>query len=290
MSENVTHTAALDDCFRLMLTSDEVCEAFKEVGRTQRAFARLGGVTRSGDRFTVQLLTDFRVRWKGRRPEDRLEPKLGFVLGWLCHRAADRQMKPVFREAEPGHSESPSECSVYHDAFLFREVYAGGKEGPYRPGMFEEGPAGAEDLFRTLLQRALVGLHTFIPDREDVEGWLGRLFALQQGFEVDLKRYAAAISRPDPEKVRRFITAVNFYDAGEPIIAAARGIQRGEPVTAGQVREVTRIEARSHYAQALRTGYGYLRAASDFFAGDMSPEALRERLDVGRPGRDGKGV
>ncbi|OGG56262.1 MAG: hypothetical protein A3F84_10340 [Candidatus Handelsmanbacteria bacterium RIFCSPLOWO2_12_FULL_64_10] len=290
MSENVTHTAVLDDCFRLMLASDEVCEAFKEVGRTQRGFARLGGVTRSGDRFTVQLLTDFRARWKTRRPEDRLEPKLGFALGWLCHRAADRQMKPVFREAEPGRTESPSECSVYHDAFLFREVYAGGKEGPYQSGMFEEGPAGAEDLFRTLLQRALVGLHTFIPDREDVEGWLGRLFALQQGFEVDLKRYAAAISRPDPEKVRRFITAVNFYDATEPIIAAARGIQRGEPVTAGQVREAARAEALSHYAQALRMGYGYLCAASDFFAGDMSPEALRERLDVGRPGRDGKGV
>jgi hypothetical protein len=83
---------------------------------------------------------------------------------------------------------------------------------------------------------------------------------------------------------------VNFYDAAEPIVAAARGIQRGGPVTAGQVREAARIEARSHYAQALKMGYGYLRAASDFFAGDMSPEALRERLDVGRPGRDGKGV
>ena len=94
MSENVTHTGVLDDCFRLMLVSDEICDAFKEVAQSENDFARLGGITRSGDRFTVQLLTDFRKRWEGRRPEDKLEPKLAFVLGWLTHRAADRQMKP----------------------------------------------------------------------------------------------------------------------------------------------------------------------------------------------------
>ena len=81
MSENVTHTAVLDDCIRLMLASDEVCEVFKEVARSHRDFARLGSVTRSGDLFTVRLLGDFRERWEARKPKDRLEPKLAYVLG-----------------------------------------------------------------------------------------------------------------------------------------------------------------------------------------------------------------
>ena len=301
MSENITHTAVLDDCFRLMLASDEICDAFKEVGRAQRDFAWMGSVTRSGDRFTVRLLSAFRSRWDARTPEDRLEPKLAFVLGWFCHRAADRQMKPVFREADPEGTQSPSDCSIYHDAFLFREIYEGGKESPYSPAMFQKhmeslSAAAAFDLpaveetFRVLLQRALLGLHTLIPDGEDVEEWLDRLFGLQQRFYVDLERYAAAIYAPDPEKVKRFIAETNFYDPGEPIIVAARGIQRGEEVTAEQVQEVVKAETQSHYAQALRMGYGYLCAASEFFTGDMAPEVLRERRDIGRPGKDGRGV
>jgi hypothetical protein len=37
-------------------------------------------------------------------------------------------------------------------------------------------------------------------------------------------------------------------------------------------------------------GYGYLKAASDFFTSDSDPEDLRNQLDIGKPGRDGKGV
>ncbi len=301
MSENVTHTGILDDCFRLMQVSDEICDAFKEVAVSQNDFARLGGITRSGDRFTVQLLDSFRKRWADRKPEDKLESKLAFVLGWLTHRAADRQMKPVFREAESDRTQSPSDCSVYHDAFVFMEVFAGGKEAPYNTATFEEGMqslpvasafdvAEVEAFFRALLQRALIELHTFIPDRDNIEPWLEKLSTLQQRFYVDINRYAAAIYKPDPEKVKRFITDVNFYDKEDAIIVAVRGIQRGEGVTAVQVKEAAEADAKSQYAQALQIGFGYLCAASEFFTTDMVPDALKARLDIGKPGRDGKSV
>ena len=301
MSESVTHTGILDDCFRLMQVSDPICDAFKEVAESENDFARLGGITRSGDRFTVQLLDRFRKRWAERKPEDKLEPKLAFVLGWLTHRAADRQMKPVFRDAEPDRTQSPSDCSVYHDAFVFKEVFAGGREAPYSTATFEAGmqslpaasafdTADVEAFFRALLQRALIELHTFIPDRDDIEPWLEKLSALQQGFYVDVDRYAAAIYKPDPEKVKRFLTDVNFYDREDPIVVAARGIQHGDGTTASQVKEAATADAKSHYAQALQMGYGYLCAASEFFSSEMSTEALKARLDVGKPGRDGKSV
>lgn len=301
MSENITHTAILDDCFRLMLASDTICDAFKLAGREQRDFARLGGVTRYGDMFTTRLLDDYRARWATRTPEDKLEPKLAFVLGWLCHRAADRQMKPVFREAEPGRPVSPADCSVYHDAFVFKEIFADGRESPYHPAILERDMAslpavqgldvpGVEDFFRALLQRALIELHTLIPDRDDIDGWLDRLFSVRQRLHLDLERYAAAVAAPDPGKYQKFIVEMNFYDRDEPIIGAARGLQRGEAVTAEQVHQAVAAEARSHYAQALKMGYGYLAAASAFFAGDMSPETLAERLNIGKPGRDGESV
>lgn len=298
MSENITHTAILDDCFRLALASDEINKIFHAALRAQKDFARLGAITRSGDSFTVELLD----RYRRQADEASVAPKLAFVLGWLCHRAADRQMKPVFREAEPGRPISPAECSIYHDAFVFREIFALGRESPYHPAVFERGmeslavsqaldvPA-IEEFFRALVQRALIELHTLIPDRTDIDGWLGRLFAVKQRLSLDLERYAKAVGDPDPEKYRQFIIEMNFYDRDEPIIRAARAIQHGETVTAAQARAALDAEARSHYAQALKMGCGYLKAASDFFADlSISPATLTEQLDIGKRGRDGGSV
>ncbi len=99
MSENITHTAVVDDSLRLMQAAGTVCEAFNQAARDHLDMAHLGCMTRGGDRCNPGLLTTFRDRWADRTPDDLLEPKLAFVLGWLCHRAADREMKPIFRTA-----------------------------------------------------------------------------------------------------------------------------------------------------------------------------------------------
>lgn len=301
MSESITHTAVLDDCLRLMLAADEVCPAFCEAARRHRDFARLGVVTRAGDRHTVRLLKSFGERWAARRPEHLLEAKLAFVLGWLCHRAADRQMKPVYREVELGREMKPTECSVYQDAFLFREIYASGPDSPYHPRFFEPGLASfpaargleigaVEELCQALLQRSLVSLHTLIPDDQDAEGWLEHLFKLRQEFRVDVRRYAEAIARPDLQKLRRFIVETRFYDPQEPLIAAARALQHGQALPAAKVRDGLRGEPATHYGKALKTGCGYLLAASELFSGKLSEEAANQRLEIGKPGRDGRNV
>lgn len=295
MSENITHTAILDDCFRLMAAHDKVCDAFREVMRDQVRFARLGGITRRGDFHSVGLLTSIRERWDGRSADDKLEPKLAFILGWLTHRAADRQMKPVFREVEPGRPVSPAQSSVYQDAFIFHEVFQSGNASPYHPQTFADTPdvapgidaAALEELIRVLLQRALIELHTLIPDDENIEGWLENLFDRQQRFYVDRERYAQAVANPDPEWVRRGIEEVNFYDRDEPIIQAARAIQHGQ---SADVVAAVAAEASSHYAQALKMGCGYILAASDFFSSDMAPAELEEMFNIGKPGRDGMWV
>ncbi len=301
MSETITHTAVLDDALRLAVHSDEVCVDFRQVAAEYRDFARLGSVTRGGDRHIPPILERLRAEWRDRVAEDGLEPRLGYVLGWMCHRATDRQMKPIFRAVDRGCPLRPTDCSIYHDVFLWRTIYANDPQSPFPPLMFEAGmasnPAAAafnvgalKDLMRALLQTSLLELHTLTPDRDDAWGWLGRLFALYEGFPVAAERYAQVMVQPDADKVQRFIVDVDFYDGQEPIIAAARGIQRGQGVSAQQIRAATQAAPHSHYAQALKRSYDYMAAASAFFTSEMTLEELKQRLDVGVLGRDGIAV
>jgi uncharacterized protein (DUF2267 family) len=299
MSENITHTAVVDDALRLALASDPITASFKAVAREHWDMAHLGCITRGGDRCNPGLLETLRARWTARVPEDYLEPQLAFVLGWLCHRAADRQMKPIFRRFHPEKKQSPTECSIYHDAFLFGEIYLYGGESPYHPAMFGEVFDVLKDevdvgslhvLVRVLLRRALIEMHTLIPDEDNPEGWIARLFKRKQEFYVDLARYDKAIRNPDPEKLRKYIIDDNFYDAKEPIIAVARRLQQGEQVLSTEIKEALHQVPRSHYAQALKLAYGYLQAASDFFTSTMALDELKARLDIGEPGMDGLAV
>ncbi len=108
--------------------------------------------------------------------------------------------------------------------------------------------------------------------------------------EVDLARYDQSINHPDPAKIQRYIVEDNFYDAEDPIIRVARQLQYGDALASDVVEDATDRGGASHYAQALTTGMRYLQTANDFFTSDMELATLRERLDIGKPGRDGKPV
>jgi hypothetical protein len=296
MSENITHTAVTDDCARLVSVAPTICSPFKEVLSEHIEIARLGGITRAGGRHVLSLLERYRESWPGRQAGDLSAEKLAFVLGWLCHRAADLQMKPVFRAVDGECAHDPTDCSVYHDVFLFREVYGAGRQEPYVPDSLDSTPASSaatrafqatevESALRSLWQRALLGLHTFIPDEENVDGWLERVFKMRQQFYVDIHRYAEAFANPDPDKVRRFIVDVNFYSDEDPLIRLARSIQARAPDTTIDLQAaVEAAGSQSQYAQALRRGYIYLQAASDYFERRIDKETFKDRLGRGQQG------
>ncbi len=293
MSENITHTAVCDDCLRILQVLPEICPAFKEAAAAHKDIARLGALTRAGDCCSPVLLEDFRDRRDKRTLDRQMKKKLAFVLGWLTHRAADRQMKPLFRRLCAGENQKPKECSIYHDAFILRTVYAGTRDNLYPEEIFAKQPEGLAEikiLFQSLLQASLIELHTFKPDVENASGWLDRLLALRQRFYVNLDRYAAAIREPEPEKTQRFITGPNFYDAADPVIALARKIQHGGTAGAEEAAAAFSADNGSHYARALKLGCGYLRAANKYFTGKTGAAQLKEHLDIGRPGADGKPV
>ena len=283
MSENITHTAVCDDCLRLMSQLPEVCDAFKQAAADHLDVAQLGAVTRSTDTFNPELLRRLRDDWDNRQPRDNFELKLAYSLGALCHRAADRTMKPVFVESAPDDKQDPTDVSIYHDMFLFREVYKEGVEKPYSPEMFAR-ETHFEEHFRVLFRRALLSIHTFIPDRTNAEAWLDKLFSLRQRFYVQIARYAEAYYHPDPEKTRKYIVEANFHDAGDDLIRLARALQSGAAVDGDAVgKALASGKNESKYAHALVRGMGYLAVANSFFTGNMTFGEMRTAFDIGKP-------
>ena len=289
MSEHITHTAVMDDGARLALHSREICEAFKLALSRRLDIARFAAMTRSGDSFTVRLLRSVRERWPARRDGDMTLEKLAFLLGWRCHLAADRTFKPVYRILDPEHYRKPdddgggpSNVSVYHDVFVFREVYGAGRCEPFVPSSLDyraetHPAAGAfpvaklERLLRPLWQGALMEIHS------------SRTAANFQRVTVDVERYARAFHSPDPDLVRRYIVEPNFYDPSDPVIALARSIQRGSPRKDIALKEAIAAAPRqSQYAQSLERAYRYLLAASDYFVRKIDERELEARCDVGK--------
>lgn len=305
MSEHITHVAVCEDCIRLAVRSEKICQPFKTVLSNHADIARLGSFTRSGDRFTVEVLDYCRDRWAGRQSGGKVEEKLAFVLGWRCHNAADRQFKPVYEQLEPESTQAeagadeekkpPGDTRIYHDAIVFREVYRGGKDKPFSPHLLEyrmqtHPAAGAvavekvEALFGGLLQRSLFSLHKSLARQTDQKRRLFLAADWFQPFTVDIHRMSRAFYSPDPGKLQRFLIDNNFYDRSDPLIALARSIQRGAPDNRIQPEEaVQAAETQSGYAQALRKGYGYLVASSEYFERKIGERELRERLDLFEP-------
>jgi len=248
--------------------------------------ASLGGSTRHGDLHNPGILSTVRDGWPSRKPDDLLEAKLAFVLGWITHRAADRQMKPIWRRDLPNEKAtgSPTDCSIYHDVFILKNVYGAGTEGFFAGVDAEHLQASdsnrVEQALSATWRRMLITIHTFIPDDENAEQWLENVMKARQSLSVDLKRYAEALAAPDAEKWKRYIDDLNFFDESDPALALALGKPGGQAVLDGALEP---SQNQSYYAQALVKAACYVRAASAYFTRDIDIDTMSERLDIGRP-------
>lgn len=301
MSEHIVHTAVLEDCLHLVTNSEEINEEFREICKAFGDFAQLGSVTVSGDMFSTQLLKEFKPRWQGRAPEEMLEAKLLFVFGWISHRAADRQMKPVWnlghiRELEKSIGLRPTDCSVYHEAFILKQYYFSDPvfkgsvlidEAVESSGLPSIDLDVAMRFIHTLVKRSLIEMHTFKPDYDNVEVWLEKLFTRQQKFYVDVERYARAVVFPDPEKYKTYITDIHFYDENDPILAVLKKLRNSELVSSQEISSALVAYNGSHYAQAVVRGYNYIKASIEYLTTEMDFAEVEEKLDIGKTGPEG---
>ncbi|MDA3797497.1 MAG: hypothetical protein PF692_00245 [Kiritimatiellae bacterium] len=296
MSESITHTAVVDDCLNFVLNqSEEFSGAFFEAAEKLRPFAQLGGITRHGDKHNPMLLEKLREQYKNGEFDDHCLSKLAFVIGWMSHRAADRQFKRIFRSVDPDCEFRPTNCSVYHDAYLFGVSYDNGNTSPYTPAILNPGMEPDENtklvnvetvekLFDQMWIRMLIQMHTFIPDDDDIEPWLDNVCSKRQKIYVDLNRYAAAYANPDKDMYKRFITDINFYDANDKLLEIAEILRQDINQNKFELDEPQKVATeQSQYAQALSRAFKYVRAANSFFKYEISMEELVEILDIGKP-------
>jgi hypothetical protein len=304
MSEHIVHTGVLEDCFAIAPYLKLIPDDFAHVMRKHGRFAQLGSITVAGDQFTFRLLEQFKPLWAER--DDVLEAKLAFVLGWVSHRACDRQMKPIWnisemkgRGSDADPSLSPTTCSVYHEGTLYNLYY---KDNPdFKLAIFEDElkKSPCAELFDLDLAAAymesafgvnMMDIQTFAPPPEG-QRFMEDVCIRAQKFYVDVSRYTKAAGSPDPELLRDFVTDINWYSEDDAIIKVAKKLRNGGRSTTDECEDALNTLASSHYGQALQLSLRYFIAAADYMNNaSMSMDELKDRLDIGKKGRTGLGV
>ncbi|MGN6675483.1 MAG: hypothetical protein ACTHMA_19480 [Thermomicrobiales bacterium] len=294
MSDLLTHWAVFEDCRRLASYDEQLDPLFQAVLAEEVEYARLGAITRGGNRWMPTVLTLARERWADAAARPALRRKVAFVAGCLTHNACDRVMKPLLSRhaatdwnaahhllqgqqtgVSAEDTASIREVSAYYDVQVFREVYLAGAAEPFNRFLLAENttsPGQALEAFvRALFQRALLSSHTLNPDPADIDGWLDQLFARLQPLYLDIALYSQVFAKPDPAKLAQYEVATAFYQAGDPAIRVARALQRGEPVEHAALPDALAVEANtSHYGQALALGLAYLRNGAAFWRGEVT--------------------
>jgi hypothetical protein len=304
MSEHVVHTGILEDSAAIMPYLKEISGDFVQAVQDHIDFARLGCITVAGDSFSFRLLEEYKPLWKNH--DDLLEAKLAFVVGWVSHRACDRQMKPIWnvveisgRGSDANPAVSPTECSVYHEGTLYNLYYA--DNSVFRLAIFPEQLAAwtgtelfnlplAVEFVESSYAMNMMDIQTIQPPPTD-QRFIEELCLRAQKFYVDISRYTRAAGLPDPELKRNYVAAINWYNEKDNIITLARLLRRGGTPEPKAVEQAMQIPAVSHYGKALQLSLKYICSAAAYFADEsMDVDTLKERLDIGKKGPGGLAV
>jgi hypothetical protein len=309
MSEHIVHTGILEDSIAIMPYLKEIPEDFLQAAQRHIGFARLGCITVSGDTYSFRLLEEYKPLWKKR--DDLLEAKLAFVLGWVSHRACDREMKPIWhtveisgRGSDANPAVSPTECSVYHEGTLYNLYYS--EDPAFHLAIFPSLLAdwtGAElvnlplmaEFVESSYAMNMMNIQTILPpsleQQSSDQRFIEDVCLQAQKFYVDISRYARASSRAVPDLKKSYVIDINWYDEKDLIVALVSRLRRGEKLAGPEVKESMDSPASSHYGRALQLSLRYIISAAAYFTDDnMSIETLKERLDIGKKGPGGLGV
>jgi hypothetical protein len=108
-------------------------------------------------------------------------------------------------------------------------------------------------LFETMSRRVLIGIHTYIPDDQDVEQWMERLIRLHDSAHSYWAQLAAAF-----QSARVAVDAA--YDASDPIIRAVSAVPRG-PLDRADLERALSATPKSAYGRALLDAHARLVAS-----------------------------
>jgi len=292
MSEHITHIAVYEDCIRILKHSgNKITKAFHEALDKAYDSGLLCCGARGNHLYALPILKKNReIYGTSDYTQEHMEQVAG-AIGWMLHRASDLQMKPIFRDIEDLENPvlSSSECEMYHDATTFREVYQGGKrstESPYQlvdesvlSYKMEANPASKhlnmgyfEQLMTHSYLSEIVNNCVFTKQFKDVDSYTSKLVSYSLDLYEDLRVYIRAYQNPEPFKQQAYISNCDIYKPSDPLIQFVRYVQQNnKPHPKIKLDEaLLSAETDSNYSQALKLGYDFSVALSDFFEKKIS--------------------
>jgi len=276
----ISSVTLVDDVVRLSGVAPGVAETVSGPLNRERDFVRLGALAPGAEQ-AVALIDAFKPVAASGKATRSEEAKLALGTGWIIHHALEKRVAKVVKSLSGAEA---VECRIYHDAALLREVtlarpapYADGGGTPFAAASVEE----IESIFQLMGKRRLIAMHTFIPDGDDVDGWIRRLYAWRSEIDDLFKRYAAAYRSPDAAKWKRYVDGPGFYAAKNPLIRLCRSFQKGGIAPAREIAAaVESREDSSIYSDALGHSYRALRGITSYMEGKTGKDALVKSLEI----------
>ncbi len=302
MSEHITHIAVYEDSVRIIKAAEtRFNPAFIDALNSAYDSGMVCCGSRGNHIYAVPIIEKNRELYGTSRYGKKEMEQIAGAIGWLLHRASDLEMKPMFKKITE--LENPilqeEECEMYHDAVTFKNVYQGGKSNTKSAyEYFDESLLAHQmetneaskhvemDHFEYLMTHNFVsqwvGLCMFTKQMDDVNQFAEKLVDYSQDLYEDLRVYIRAFNNPEPYKIQGYINNFNIYDENDALIRFVRYVQENEkPHPDINLDEaLKKVENQSHYAKALKRGYEYVGALSDFFDKKISKEETIKRCEI----------
>ena len=306
MSEHYSHIAVYEDTVKLLFVNENTPHVFKTALSRFYDSGLLASTSRDILYWAIPILEKYKTSVPSRIDDDILM-KLAASIGWLSHRGADLAAKPILKLFSSNTSDrfNSTECSVYFDAEVYRQVYQSGKRTTgsmynlITPFSFtknfnlsDTSNAQPAETLETILSFYMITdwamLNPFVTAEKDCDTWLKKIRLQFNEFQEDYRMYIDAVRNPQEDKTRKYLIEHNYYNANDDIIKRVRSIAdvgHAEDLPDSLFEE---SDTSSVYARALQKAYKYTTGGMRFFQNEISKDELGIIIDREKRFNDNK--
>jgi len=297
MSEHYSHIAVYEDTVKLLFVTDRLPGVFKTALTQFYDSGLIASTSRDGLLWAIPILEKYKVNQPSSF-DDETSMKLAGAIGWLTHRGADLAAKPILKLFDSNKSShfNNTECSVYFDAEVYRQVFQSGKKSTrsmynlITPSSFTKhfnlantpNAKPAEALERILSFHMITDwtmLNPFVSTETDCTIWLQKMQKQLHDYHEDYRMYVEAVQNPQKDKTQKYLIDHNYYNPHDDIIRRVRSIADTEHTEELPVTLFKESDSLSVYARALLKAYKYTTAGIRFFQNEISKDEFGQIIE-----------
>jgi hypothetical protein len=297
MSEHYSHIAVYEDTVKLLFVNKRLPQVFTTALTRFYDSGLLASTSRDGLLWAIPILEKYRAEQTSHNDDETLM-KLAAAIGWLTHRGADLTVKPILKlfDSKKSARFNSTECSVYFDAEVYRQVFQSGKKSTrsmynvITPFSFTKNfsfadtpnaqPAEAiERMMSCYMITDWAMLNPFVTTERDCDTWMKKMQKQLHDYHEDYRMYVEAVQHPLPERTKAYLIDHNYYNAQDDIIRTVRGITSIDNPQDLPVSLFEESKTLSMYARALQKSYKYTTAGIRFFQHEISKDEFGQIIE-----------